>query len=73
MNNPWNFQKDWLSQTAAKNRQSYPVENDRKDVTGLIKISTIWSILFWNAFWMFAYAVPITQKADESVALKHIL
>ena len=37
MNNPYNFQKDWLSQTAAKNQQSYPVENDRKDVNGLIK------------------------------------
>jgi len=35
MNNPWKFQKDWLGQTAAKNRQSYPVENDRKDVNGL--------------------------------------
>jgi len=37
MNNPLNFQKDRLSQTAAKNRQSYPVENNCKDANGIGK------------------------------------
>jgi len=36
--NPWNFQKDWLSGTAAKNRQRATVMYDREGANGLIDL-----------------------------------
>ncbi len=48
INQSWNIEKDWFTQSRTKNRQSRAVENNRMDVNGLQRPSSTisaWSVV----------------------------